>query len=127
MMCAHKQKSNPLINNQWNSEDAGRLNAGARAKRRSDKRSDPEVLDEKDAFSHELMLKLHQGLLILLVGRRENTQVTEVQLVVVAGDAQLFSLSRHEQVICVWKVLLLITGEASSWDRELKEGHGKTI
>lgn len=71
---------------------AGRLNAAARAKRRGDKRPNPEVLDEKDALSHELMLKLHRWLLILFVGRRENTRVSAVQGVVVVIKCYKMSL-----------------------------------
>lgn len=82
-------KSSPLNTTTPIKFVAGWLIAAASAKRRGDKRPDPEALDEKDALPRELTLKLHRWLLILFVGRRENTQVTAVQVVVVVSDVQV--------------------------------------
>lgn len=77
--------------------------------------------------------KLHRWLLILFVGRQENTPVTAVQAVDVVGDAlrpavQLSSsMSTCEQAICVWKVHLLMKDVALSWCKELKAANGKGI
>lgn len=111
----------------------GGLNAAASAKRHGDKRRDPEALDENDALSHELTPKLHRWLLILFVGRRENTPVTAVQAVDVVANAlrpavQLSSsMSTCEQAICVRKVHLLMKDVALSWCKELKVANGKGI
>lgn len=110
----------------------GGLNAATSAKRHGDKRRDPEALDENDALSHELTPKLHRWLLILFVGRRENTPVTAVQAVDVVANAlrpavQLSSsMSTCEQAICVRKVHLLMKDVALSWCKELKVANGKS-